>query len=211
MGEKRKGRITAAEHMAQLRSDPEWVRQQEKRDAHFRDVEARFKAEENPLTTDLAEAGVRVLPSLASRLESGDMNSQDRIVPHSVWDLVNSKESYSAAIPILLKHLRRPYHPVIRDGIARALTVPETRGATAREILETLKREEKKEQTDGLPRGDVRWALANALTIVGDESMAEEIKSLIADSNYADVYNRLTDALKHCERLAKHRSGRRGG
>ncbi len=206
MAEKRK-KVTAKELMDRLHADPEWVRQEAEREARRKAIEAQLEAWEKPLVTELAEAGVRILPTLAQRLESGNMNSQERIAPTSAWDLANSKENYPAAIPVLLKHLRRPYHPVIRDGIARALTVPEARGAAAREILETLKREEKKEQTDNLPRGDVRWALANALVVVGDASMVEEIKALIADPCYADIQARLKDALKHCERLAKRNLG----
>ncbi len=38
--------------------------------------------------------------------------------------------------------------------------------------------------------------------------MVDEIKALIADPRYADIQDRLKDALKHCERLAKRNSGR---
>lgn len=208
MAEKRKNE-TASELMARLRADPEWVRDFDEREASREAIEAQLDAWEKPLVDELAEAGVRVLPSLAQRLKSGNMNSQDRAAPRSVWDLVNSKESYPAAVPVLVQHLRHPYHPVIRDGIVRALTVPEARGAVARVLLETLKREEKTEQADNMPRGDVRWALANALVVVGDESMVEEIKELVADPRYADIQARLKDALKHCERLAKRKPGRK--
>jgi len=49
----------------------------------------------------------------------------------SVWDLFNREEpwrkdalvpAYSQVIPILEAHLSRPYHPVVREGIVRALT-----------------------------------------------------------------------------------------
>ena len=41
----------------------------------------------------------------------------------SVWDLVNIDEAYPEALPVLVRHLARPYPPAIRDGIARALAV----------------------------------------------------------------------------------------
>jgi hypothetical protein len=43
----------------------------------------------------------------------------------SVWDLVNTTTPYPDAIPILLKHLLRPYSDLVREGIARSLAVPE--------------------------------------------------------------------------------------
>lgn len=47
-----------------------------------------------------------------------------RPVDDGVWDLVNRAEEYSEAIPVLIEHLSRDYPWEIKDGIARALTVP---------------------------------------------------------------------------------------
>jgi YD repeat-containing protein len=44
---------------------------------------------------------------------------------HSVWDLVNSSAPYPQAVAVLLQHLARPYSDGLREGIARALAVPE--------------------------------------------------------------------------------------
>lgn len=65
---------------------------------------ARLKVEEEPLLLDLREVGCRV---------------------ESVWDLVNTSKKYSDAIPVLLKHLERPYSDRTKEGIARALAVAE--------------------------------------------------------------------------------------
>jgi ABC-type phosphate/phosphonate transport system substrate-binding protein len=48
-----------------------------------------------------------------------------------------------------------------------------------------------------MPRGDVRWALANALTVVADASMINEIKALVRDDCYQDMKERLETALKN--------------
>jgi hypothetical protein len=64
--------------------------------------------QEKPLTEELIRAG------LGGR---------------SVSDLVNTRDSYSAAIPVLLKHLTLPYHDNIAGMIARALAVSEARYA----------------------------------------------------------------------------------
>jgi hypothetical protein len=182
---KTKKRETAAEFMARLHSDPEWVRKNAEREARTKALEARFDAEERPILNDLAEVGCTV---------------------SSVWDLVNSSASYPHAIPVLLKHLQQPYHPRILEGIVRALTVKEARGAPAHEILDELKRRTVPSPSDdrpapegvqGMPRGDVRWALANALTVVADASMINEIKALVRDDCYQDMKERLETALKN--------------
>lgn len=164
---------SAAELMSHLQSDPEWVRENAKRKAeHKAAMEQRreeLRPEQTPLLTDLASVGIKV---------------------DSVWDLVNAKWSYSAAIPILSAHLQRVHHPLLREGIARALTVPESRGIAGDVILSELQR-----PSDQFPHS-VRWALANALTVVADETMADAIQRLIADNNYADVRERLTTALR---------------
>lgn len=164
-------RMTAAEALAILQADPEWVRKNEEREAQRKAIEIRFRAEEAPILADLAQAGYTI---------------------ESVWDLVNTRAKYPQAIPVLLKHLAREYHPRILEGIARALTVPEARGPGAWFILEALKRQPK----DVLPHGQPRWALANALTVIADSSMVAELQNLIADDEYADVRERLTAALK---------------
>lgn len=41
----------------------------------------------------------------------------------SAWDLVNTRERYDAALPILAEHLERDYPPEIQEGIARAMGV----------------------------------------------------------------------------------------
>jgi len=160
--------MTAAESDAILKGDPEWVRQNEERESRFRALEAQFRAEEKPILADLSLAGYRL---------------------NSVWDLVNSSASYHAAIPVLCKHLRVSYHPRILEGIVRALTVRESRGTAGREILDELKRRGNE------PPSELRWALANALTVAADMAMTDEIQLLVADARFEDVRERLTQAL----------------
>lgn len=165
--------ISAAELMNRLRGDPEWVRENAKREAeHKAAIEQRreeLRPEQTPLLVELAAIGIKV---------------------DSIWDLVNAKWSYPAAIPILCSYLQRVRHPLLREGIARALTVPEARGIAGRIIIAELQRPH-----DESPHA-VRWVLANALTVVADESMVGAIEGLIADDQYADVRERLETALR---------------
>jgi hypothetical protein len=173
MKSKRSKSMSAADLMGRLLSDPEWVRENAKREAeHKAAIEQRreeLRPEQAPLLADLASVGIEV---------------------DSVWDLVNAKWSYPAAIPVLCAYLQRVRHPLLREGIIRALTVPEARGVCGRVILSELQR------PNGQSPHAVRWVLANALTVVADETMAGAIERLVADDEYADVREWLTTALR---------------
>jgi hypothetical protein len=74
------------------------------REAARRIRAATLRIEEAPILDDLREIGIDV---------------------GSVWDLVNRSDPYPKAIGVLLKHLLLPYQDRTREGIARALAVPE--------------------------------------------------------------------------------------
>ncbi len=213
MGEKRKP-ITAAEFMARRQADPEWVRRQAEYEAAHKasvaQMQKEMEPEVSPLLADIAAAGVKFYPTKLDQWKSGGTITGPEPIPvRSISNLINTLDNYPVAIPILVKHLRMAKHPVVVECLARDLTMKEARGPQARQILEKLQRLDFLESTPAVPHSQARWALANALVVVGDESMVEEIKALIADPRYADAHNRLKDALKHCERLAKKNSGRK--
>ena len=160
-----RGKRTAAESDRLFQACPEWIEQDRQREAKRAAAEAQFRVEEDPIIVGLAKVGLEV---------------------GSVWDLVNTSASYPEAILVLLTHLRRPYHPRIRNGIIRALTVPEARGVAAQDILHEL---------DGEKDDENRWALANALTVVANRADADRIRALANDPAFEDVHERLEEAL----------------
>jgi HEAT repeat protein len=150
---KKKPMKTAAELMSSLRSDPKWVAQHEdrQRNMHQRMLEDR-RAEE-PLLDELRAAG---------------------IVVTSVWDLVNTKAPYPAALPILLKRLGQGYPSRVREGIARALAVPEAHAGWS--VLLDAFRQEQDATTQG-----VKWALACALGASGTDAELKDVIQLLRD------------------------------
>lgn len=154
-----------------LQSCPEWVAQNAERQARHNakvaEVAAETEAERVPLNADLSAVGYAV---------------------KSVWDLVNTKEAYPEAIPVLLKHLRVVKHRIMRQGIGRALAVMEARGLAGPALLQELRHEEDPE---------TRWVFANTLTIVADRADAGQLAELVNDPRYADVHDRLSQALKN--------------
>lgn len=159
---------TADEFDRLLHACPEWVAEHEEREAKRRALEVQYHAEEELMLADLRRVGYRLT---------------------SVYDFVNSADSYPEAIPVLLDHLRRPYSNRIKEGIARALSVREARGIAGPVMVDVLRQSNDNDLS-------CRWALANALTIVADRSVREDIKALIANETSDDVRNRLTRALK---------------
>lgn len=98
----------------------------------------------------------------------------------SVWDLVNTAEPYPEAIPILLRHLTRPYSDRIKEGIARALAVPDAVNAWPILVAEYKKAEEGQE--NGVMRG-YKDGLAVALTAIATDAVLGEVISLIKDTS----------------------------
>ncbi len=162
-----RGDMPADEWAALLESCPEWVAQRDAREAETQAKEQRYLAEETPLREALHALGYPV---------------------KWVWDFVNTAQSYPDAIPVLIDHLRRPYSDAVREGIARALAVREARGLAGGAIVETLREE-------GLGQ-QLRWALANTLTVVADRTNRDGIKEVLTAEDNKDVADRLSRALK---------------
>jgi hypothetical protein len=164
---RKKGGRTAWEIVEEQKKDPAWVARREAQEAEMRAREEHDIAEQAMLLADLRKLGYRI---------------------KWIWDFVNTVDSYDNAIPVLVSHLRRRYSEGTREGIARALSVREARGLAGGAMVEVLGEE-------GLDK-HLRWALANALTVVADRSDQEGIKAILATETDKDVADRLRRALK---------------
>jgi HEAT repeat protein len=149
---KKKGSRTVEEILA----DPEIAARQAEALALARDAEEKERQETAGLRAELAAVGIDI-----------DL----------VWDLVNSRRSFPEAIPILLKHLGRPYDDRTREGIARALTDKVAR-RYARELIEAFQVE------DDSKHHFVKWAIGNALTVTAARNHLPEIINLALDPKH---------------------------
>lgn len=154
MTEKRRSSYrTLAEHDAQLKAEGKWdayVATRDQKEIEFETREAAYRTAELPLVEELQSAGFTVA---------------------SVWDFVNTKNSYSGALHILLNHLNRDYPPAIRDGIARAMAVPQSRFAW-HDLVRCYQNEEDSRAKDGL---------AVAVAAAADNTVLDEFIALIKD------------------------------
>jgi hypothetical protein len=162
---RRKG-VTAAELMAQLNADPEFVAKRQRKEAERLRLEAEYRISEAPLVDELRAAGFPVT---------------------SAWDLVNSRGSYPAALPILLAHLVRSYPPPVREGIARALAVPETKCAGWDVLTRAFRDEQEKRPKDGL---------AAAIAAAADDEVIGDVISLSRERRHGASRILLLSALE---------------
>src|SRR5260221_251446 len=134
---------TAAELLAELSANPAFLAQQQARECERLELERVLREAERPLVHALSEVGV---------------------VVNSVWDLVNTAAPYPQAVPILLDHLQCPYPDAVREGIARALAVPEA--VDGWEFLTSMYRSE--------PVQRIKHGLAVAIAAAATDGVLED-------------------------------------
>ncbi|MDN3516369.1 hypothetical protein QWY84_01985 [Aquisalimonas lutea] len=111
------------------------------------------------------------------------------IVVDDVWDLVNTNEDYLEAVPVLIRHLELPYSEGNKEGIVRALTVKAARPDAIQPLLRQFRN-----ATDNDAVG-LKAAIANALDVVADKSVMDDLIALSLDSEHgparADLVRKL--------------------
>jgi hypothetical protein len=160
--------MTLAEHDARLKATGHYDTMLERNRLHELERQKRaeeWRGAEAPLVAELKAAG---------------------FVVASVWDLVNTPGTYPTAVPILLEHLPRQYPAAVREGIARALAVPEAK--TGWELLLCLYRDEHE--------GRVKDGLAVAIAAVADGDVLEDVIALAGDVRHGPSRLLLLSALE---------------
>jgi hypothetical protein len=160
--------ITAAEHMALLEKDPEWVARNAAAEAQLKERQEQHRREQAQMLADLSDVGIRA---------------------ESVWDLVNTAEKYPAAIPVLLRHVVLPYNKRVKEGIIRALTVNYAGPEVLHELIKQFC-----EQTDNSPNS-IKWVLGNAISEVATPADAETVIALAMDPSHGDSRDSITQRL----------------
>jgi hypothetical protein len=171
---KYKGPMTAAEHQIILDNDPEYQERTRKHEAERAALKAKLDKEEKPLIDDLRKAGVMV---------------------DSVYDLVNSKESYPAAIPVLLKHLPIKYDHRIKQGIIRALIDPAS-VIGFKQIYEEFCNAPAVSEKEDFVKFQIKWLLGSALAEASRIETLPMILELLRDKKHGAGRNRLILAVK---------------
>ncbi len=146
---KKTSRITAQKLDEQLKNDPVYLEMRAKKDREFKEKEELYKIEEKELVVDLKNSGCKI---------------------NSVWDLINTSESYPKAIPVLVNHLSKNYSDAIKEGIVRALTVKEAKGIAGQTLIKELEKASKQNREMNV------WVIKNALKTVLTPKEKKEFK-----------------------------------
>lgn len=108
---------------------------------------------------------------------------------NSVSELFGLKFNYKAAVPVLLKWLPLVTDQKLKEEIVRALSVKWARPMAAAALAEQFRL-----VSDQSGMG-IRWAIANALAVVADDSVLNEIVSLVKAREYGRSREMLAVAL----------------
>lgn len=154
----RKRAAKAEELTEELEADPEWVARRDQKERERQRIVEKNLRDAAPIIEDLARGGFHV---------------------KWVADLYNRRMNYEAAIPILLDWFPRIDNPDVKEDVARALTVSWARPQAAPLMLSELR-----ELRDSETHRSLRFAIANALTQVGDDSVFDDLVELVRDARY---------------------------
>src|SRR6267143_4299213 len=98
----------------------------------------------------------------------------------SLSELLKWKEPYAAAIPVLLEYLPRVQDPVIKETIVRVLTVKEARGKADAALVAEFRAIPPSPTT----HVGLKWAIANALSVVGTDAVFADVVELLKDKQH---------------------------
>ncbi len=96
---------------------------------------------------------------------------------------------YAAAIPIVLRWLPRVQDLDLKEDIVRTLTVKAARPQAARPLIEAF------EAAPDSEEHGLKWAIANALSVVADDTVLDDMVRLARDKRHGRAREMLTDAL----------------
>jgi HEAT repeat protein len=162
--------ITAAELMDQLRQDSTFLVREQERERRLERLRKEARLAAAPVLEELAKAG---------------------FVLETVADLYNKKVNYKGAIPILLRWLPRVENVAVKESIVRALSVPWAKSLAAPALIEEFRWAQD-------PSGSgIKWAIANALSVVADDGVIHEMIDLIQDRQHGRARQMLAVALEN--------------
>ncbi len=155
-----------------FKRDPQWATAAVEADLQHKVRERARLSESRPILDELRAIGIAV---------------------NSVSDMYNNRMDYKTAIPLLVSWLSRTRNPKIKEEIVRALSIRWAKRIAARPLIA---------EYDALPANQhsLRWAIGNALDVVADDSVADDLIRLAVDRTYGEDRQMVVRALRHVHR-----------
>ncbi len=162
---------SAAELMAELNADPDYVARMRQRDRQQTENVEVYQRAAAPVLRELVAAGFNV---------------------QSLGELRQTGAEYPTAIPILLRWLPRVENAQVKEDLVRTLSVPWAAPEAMPALIAEFKR------ADGQERYGLRWAIANGLAVAADDAVFDQLVALVTDRNYGKAREMLALALGNC-------------
>jgi len=105
-----------------------------------------------------------------------------------VSDLYTKKLNYRKAIPVLLDWLPRIENIDVKESLVRALSIPSAKSIAALPLIEEFKKARPESSS-------LKWAIGNALSIVADDNVYEDVSRLAQDRQHGKAREMLVLAL----------------
>lgn len=115
----------------------------------------------------------------------------------SVFDLVNTRQSYPAAIPVLMDCLDRVDNLAIKEGLVRSLTCKEARGVAGTKMLRLFQSIPPNASAEDQL---LKWAVGNCLKVVATEDLFDDLVDLVRDTRHGKAREMVVVALGEMRR-----------
>ena len=119
------------------------------------------------------------------------LNADGGVLVKSVFDLLNGKHSYAAAVPVLLDCLPEVRDKWIKEGVVRALSVKEARGKADAALV----REFELIAPDDSGQQSLKWAIGNALSTVATDAVTDQLIRIAQDKRHGKAREMVVVAL----------------
>ncbi len=164
---RKKHSTTASELTSQLQQHPPYQARMQQAQASRQESSRRHRVAAAPVIKDLERAGFPV---------------------DSLDQLRRTGSPYEAAVPVLLKWLPLVADMDVKDSIVRALSVPWARPTAALPLIAEFR------DASG-PASGLKWTIGNALAVVADDSVFEEISEMAREKRHGKAREMLAVAL----------------
>lgn len=160
--------MTAAEFARQQHSNPEFAARQAEFEAMRQEAIRQRRLAVLPVVKELVQAGFAV---------------------ESLDELRQSGRTYQDAVPILLRWLPRIANLDVKESIVRTLSVPWAKPMASRPLVAEF------QSAAVNAASPLKWAIGNALEVVADDSVFDEIAALVRDKRHGAARQMLAAAL----------------
>jgi hypothetical protein len=165
-----RGPITAAQVVADMKNDRDYQRRRDELDKSRAAAVVRHLAICAPILRELSDNG---------------------FVYDSLDDLRKSRRKYGGAVPVLIKWLEEVDDYDAKESIVRALTVPWAKPQAGPVLISEFRRI----SDDAAEGQSLKWAIANALAVVADETVVDDLIELVTDMRHGKSREMIAVAL----------------